>query len=290
MNMYTLVKNYKDNFELRSSFNRLAVKTFGLNFEDWYQNGYWKDKYIPYSIVNGREVIANVSVNLMDMCWENNIRHFIQLGTVMTDERYRNQGLIQKIMNEIEREFYAKADGIYLFANDSVLDFYPKFGFHKATEFQYSRQVEITGNENITKISMHTQKEWDILENAIRESRYQNELAMIANVELYMFYVTKFMQENIYYDKLTDTYVIAELEDDTLFLHAIFSRKDISLEQVINLFGSKVKKVILGFTPNEKENYRCLKVEEQDTTLFVKGDVFCDFEERKVMFPTLSHA
>lgn len=34
--MYELKKNYKDNAELRQSFNTLAEKTFGLNFEDWY--------------------------------------------------------------------------------------------------------------------------------------------------------------------------------------------------------------------------------------------------------------
>lgn len=46
-----MVKNYKENEALRLSFNGLAGKTFGLDFEDWYQNGFWKENYIPYSIV-----------------------------------------------------------------------------------------------------------------------------------------------------------------------------------------------------------------------------------------------
>ncbi len=33
--MYKIVKNYRDNDALRHSFNELAEKTFGLNFEDW---------------------------------------------------------------------------------------------------------------------------------------------------------------------------------------------------------------------------------------------------------------
>ena len=37
--MYQVIKNYKDNAKLRASFNHLAEKTFGLNFENWYQNG-----------------------------------------------------------------------------------------------------------------------------------------------------------------------------------------------------------------------------------------------------------
>ena len=43
----TIVKNIRDDAGLRNSFNRLAEKTFELNFENWYQNGYWKDNYIP---------------------------------------------------------------------------------------------------------------------------------------------------------------------------------------------------------------------------------------------------
>lgn len=36
--------------KFRKSFNTLTKKTFGFNFEQWYQDGYWKDKYIPYSL------------------------------------------------------------------------------------------------------------------------------------------------------------------------------------------------------------------------------------------------
>ena len=75
--MYNLIKNYKDNEALRHSFNKLANKTYGLDFEDWYQNGYWGEKYNPYSIVKDGEVIANVSVNITDMMWNGMRKHFI---------------------------------------------------------------------------------------------------------------------------------------------------------------------------------------------------------------------
>ena len=49
--MYEVIKNYRENNPIRQSFNELAEKTFGLNFEDWYQNGFWGENYNPYSIV-----------------------------------------------------------------------------------------------------------------------------------------------------------------------------------------------------------------------------------------------
>ncbi len=36
---YVINKSYRDNDLLRESFNILAQETFGLYFEDWYQNG-----------------------------------------------------------------------------------------------------------------------------------------------------------------------------------------------------------------------------------------------------------
>lgn len=65
--MTEVIKNYRNNNELRHSFNELAGKTFGLNFEDWYQNGFWGDNYNPYSVVKDGKVVANVSVNKTDM-------------------------------------------------------------------------------------------------------------------------------------------------------------------------------------------------------------------------------
>lgn len=46
------IKGYQKDDKLRESYHELSQKIFGLNFEDWYQNGYWKENYIPYSIVN----------------------------------------------------------------------------------------------------------------------------------------------------------------------------------------------------------------------------------------------
>ena len=68
--MYQLITDYRDDASLRHSFNRLAEKTFGLNFEDWYQNGLWSDSYRPFSIVRDGEIVANVSVNKTDILLE----------------------------------------------------------------------------------------------------------------------------------------------------------------------------------------------------------------------------
>lgn len=128
-NMSNVISNYRDHKELRDSFNELAGKVFGLNFEGWYQNGFWKENYNPYSVVVDGKVVSNVSVNQCSMNYDGRVVKLLQLGTVMTDPDYRGRGYAKEIMDKIMEEYDGKVDGIYLFGNDSVVTFYPKFGF-----------------------------------------------------------------------------------------------------------------------------------------------------------------
>ena len=115
---FKIIKNYRDDDLLRKDFSRLSKKVFSLDFEDWYQNGYWGDDYIPYSIIADGKIVANVSVNIIDMVREGVVRHYIQLGTVMTDEAYRNRGFIRKLMAEIEKDYSDKTQSLI----DSVIE------------------------------------------------------------------------------------------------------------------------------------------------------------------------
>ena len=289
-NMYEMIKNYKDNESLRLSFNELAGKTFGLDFEDWYQNGFWRENYVPYSIVENGKVIANVSVNITDILWDGELKKFIQLGTVMTEENHRNKGLIRQLMEEVEKDYGTKVDGMYLFANDSVVEFYPKFGFKKALEYQYSKEVEITGEQTMKQVLMSNAQQWERLEKAMNENTFHGKFDMVNNNGLYMFYVSKFMQECVYYQEETDTYVIAEVDGNELMIHSIFSKNKVEPDDIINAFGSEIKKVTLGFVPENVSGYDMELVEEDDTTLFTKGVALDGFTDKKLMFPTLAHA
>ena len=117
-----IIHGYRHDKALRDSFNALAEQSFGLNFEGWYQNGFWGDNYDPHSIVLDGKVVANVSVNRTDLLVAGKRYQILQLGTVMTDPAYRGRGLSRAIMEAIEPAL-ADADGVYLFGNDSVVDF-----------------------------------------------------------------------------------------------------------------------------------------------------------------------
>jgi hypothetical protein len=50
---------------------------------------------------------------------------------------------LEKVLGEWRRKY----DLIYLFANDSVLDYYPKFGFSRVEEYQYLKEINLRLSE-----------------------------------------------------------------------------------------------------------------------------------------------
>lgn len=289
MEEFRLIKGYQKDNKLRKSFNELAQKTFGLSFEDWYQNGYWTDHYIPYSMVCQEEIVANVSVNIMEMWCDGIRKRFLQLGTVMTKEEYRRKGLIRRLMEEIQKEYAGKVDGMYLFANDGVLDFYPKFGFHRAAEYQYIKRRKGAAEPLAAAVSVKNKEELKKLEEAILASTWNARLGMDANLPLIMFYVTKFMQDNVYFVESENAYVIAMQEGSSLYLQEVIADHQVELDKVIAAFGTQIREAVLGFTPLEQKDCEVRIVEEEDTTLFVDQG-FAEWEKEKWMFPVLSHA
>ena len=285
---FHIEKNYRNNDALRASFNRLAEKTFGLNFENWYQNGFWKDNYIPYSVVIDGEVVSNVSVNACNMNYKGKIVKLIQLGTIMTDIDHRGKGYAGALMKEVIKDYDGKVDGIYLFANDSVLEFYPKFGFKEAKEYQYSKEVTISGKCKVQNIPLTNKTDFDRAAKILDTNNQNAQLYMVGNPGLYMFYLSQFMTENLFYIEECSSYAVAEMEDDTLILHTIIGNG--AVDEVIRAFGSQIKKVVLCFTPKDTGGFEKTELHEEDTTFFVQGKFFEENHNEEYMMQAITHA
>ena len=288
---YGFVKDFKHKQEIRASFNKLTEITFGFNFENWYLNNYWSDNYIPYSLLHNTKVISNVSVNKMEFIIENEKKVGIQIGTVMTDKEYRHRGLSKFLMEQVINEWKEQSDFIYLFANDSVLDFYPKFNFQIVDQYQHSKPLNITNaTSSLKKLDIDDQHDKELLVRAINESKPISKLAMQNNTSLVMFYCLSFKKNSIYYLRALKTVIIADFEGNTLYLHDVFSKERVKLNDVIQSISYKTtKKVILGFTPLNEADYQ-ISVLNQGDTLFVVKDKVSYFKNNTWMFPVLSHA
>ena len=289
---YTFVKDYRDNEKLREGLNDLTDKIYGFNFKEWYEAGYWGKGYVPYSLLDEDKLIANASVNIMEMNVLGKKKNYIQIGTVMTDDEYRKRGLSRYLIEKIISEYKEKSDCIYLSANDTVLNFYPKFGFEKVKEYQYSiSKAKEATNINNRKLNMDNEEDKKILESILNNSIVNSKLYVEDNKNLIMFYCLGFLKECIYYIKEYNAIAICEYEDDVLNINDMLCDRDFDLDKVINaLMDSKTKKVNLGFTPINTNGYEKSMLDDDNDTLFILKDTENVFRNNYLMFPVLSHA
>lgn len=286
--VYRLINNYQTDDHYRGSLNRLVKKTYGFDFEAWYRQGYWSDKYRPYSLVHKNEIVANVSVNPIDFMIGGRLRRAVQIGTVMTEEAYRNRGLSRVLMEYVIGEYENSCECIYLYANDTVLDFYPKFGFRRAEEYYCTKSFHKQSKAySARKLDMRDSYDKGLVNRLVKKSLPVSAYQMAGNPGLVMFYLISFMANNIYYIKELDLAAVASYEEDGLYLTDVFCEHEVNLDEVISSLATKPEiKVTLGFTPLDTSSYTEELLKEAGTTFFIRGTGLIE----KGRFPELSHA
>ena len=130
MTDYQYLKNYQNDEELMESYFNLTQKVFSFDLKKWRSAGYWKDKYIPHSIILDNEVVANISASIMQVQINEKDIPAVQLGSVCVLSEHRGKGLSKILMERVFEE-YKKYPLIFLFASDDVSEFYEKFGFRQ---------------------------------------------------------------------------------------------------------------------------------------------------------------
>jgi len=293
-------KIYKDDNDLLDSFNELTRNTFGFDFTGWHAAGHFSNMYVPHVLLDKEKVVSNVSVNRMQFDMGGVIKNYIQIGTVMTDEAYRGQGMNRKIMESILQEYAGKVDGIYLFGNDTVLEYYPKFGFVPCEEYEYyftydskSDVVPYVMEQVNMADEAQVKRFYAVMENYSATPDVPNEndaLYMNENICLYHFWLDAIYNNNVYYLPECGVYVVAAVEDDKLNLYQIIGKEKVDVKRIAKAFGEGFSEVVLGYTPVHKEGLSLRIHKEEDCTLFILGEDLRCVSERKMMFPILSHA
>ncbi|WP_078548454.1 GNAT family N-acetyltransferase [Litchfieldia alkalitelluris] len=272
-----LITGYQENAVLRKSFNNLAQTVFGINFEDWYQKGYWTNKYIPFSFVENHTVVANVSVNIVDLLIDGAIKHAIQIGTVMTHPNYRHTGLSKRLLLKVLETYEHNTDLMYLFANQTVLDFYPKFGFNPVDETQYilnySHSENISSSE-IKKLSGVSNGDLQfIYEFSKSRIPVSKKFSTLNTEELLQFYCLYVFPNDVYYLHEEDVIVIYQFSDDhSLQIFDIIAQKEFSIEKILpKIVRKQTKRVIFHFNvDNDGELDIQSQPFKEDGVLFVR--------------------
>ena len=288
-----LISNYMTDDSSRKMLNELTLKTFGFEFDGWVKGGWFEGDYIPYSFVEDGRMLSNVSANKMHFMQRGVEKDYIQLGTVMTDESYRKQGLARKLIEHVLKTYGNECDGFYLFGNLDAVDFYLKNGFKIIKEYRYFVKEEYCKADGEKKFVPVNELGEDIKNKylqLVRNSCYMSSFEQINKFGLQMFYTSG--MDNVSYAEDIDCFIVTD-DEEGMVLQSVLCNKKLSLEDVISRMDLADGKLRLGFTPLDEDLYLCTSEVydgADDYRLFYKGEALEAIEKDKLYFPELSHA
>ena len=289
-----LIKDYIRDDAYRHMLNELTGKVFGFDFESWVTQGYFEGDYIPYSFVDGKKIVSNVSANRMKFMQNGVERYYIQIGTVMTDPDYRKQGLAAKLMKRVIEDYEKDCDGIYLFGDLSAAGFYRKMGFEIINQSRYFVKEEFCrfdkGADAFRPIMDMDDSVKKKYLDYVRSSAMHSSFEQINKYGLQMFYTAGL--DSVLYCADLDCFIVLE-QDETPILQSVLSAKKVALAEVLKRIRFENSKCMLGFTPLDEDKTMCISEEydgADDYRLFYRGKELEAIERDKLYFPDLSHA
>jgi GNAT superfamily N-acetyltransferase len=265
---YSYINDVIKDDGIRMSYLQLAKQSFGLDFEKWYQSGYWDDRFIPYILMHEGTAVSSVGVCINDLYWQDQSKRYVQISTVMTLPEFRNKGLNRYLMETVLSEWRDKCDGIYLYANDSVVDFYPKFGFEEFKEYQYSKAI-FKGNGTYRKLDILNPQDWDLVMKKYLSGNPFSKFK-VDNLGLFVFHCLHTVSNDIYYIEKYDALVIAQFEDNKIYCYDVFTDYNCQIDDILSIMANENTDIVcLGFTPSSPEGYKIAESQEEGTHLFV---------------------
>lgn len=295
-----LVKHYMADDRLRAALNALTRKTFGFDFEGWYADGGWEGDYLPYSLMDGDQMVANVSVNRMRFLQDGRERRYIQIGTVMTDEAHRRRGLASQLMRAAMDDMRGECDGFYLFGDLSALGFYDSLGFSRITETRYALRGDArqTLADHAARRAASARFLPVLPGDAAPAARYRqalqgsapcSALEHVNRFSLHLFY-TRSMKTVRYCPEL-DAFCVLGREDGETVLKSVLCAQRLPLEDILSRIDTPVDR--LGFAP-ETSDAALFEAQPwdggEDYRLFILGDALRGVQTDGLCFPALSHA
>ncbi len=288
-----MINDYMRDERSRHMLNDLTQKTFGFDFEGWVTNGYFEGEYIPYSLVEEGKMLSNVSANRMRFLQNGEEKYYIQIGTVMTDEDYRKQGLASRLIKHVIAEYENECDGIYLFGNLDAVGFYEKMGFKTINEYKYTVKEEFWGRDNSKEAFQALSDMDDGIKNhymdMVRNCLDASSFAQTNKFGLQMFYTGEFY--NVFYAKDIDGFIVLEQEDGTI-LQSVLCKENVPLSEILKHIDLP-DGCALGFTPRKEDMDICSSEKydgADDYRLFYIGREIESIERDRLYFPELSHA
>ena len=250
----TYVQDYKNNEALRASFNTLTRDVFGFDFENWYRQGYWTDQFRCFSLADHGRIVANTSASTFNFVICGQQRKAVQIGAVMTHADYRGQGLAARLMNRVLKEHDGKCDFMFLFANETVLNFYPKFGFDRIGQnvFTLCGDTYAANTSGLRRLDLAQPGDMTLMHRlASTRVPVSQQFGVSNDLGVLSFWLTGPFAKDIWYLAEQDIAVVLRQKEDATHIYDILSPRQVAQNDVLHqVITAGTRKVQLHFTPD----------------------------------------
>ncbi|WP_299459176.1 GNAT family N-acetyltransferase [uncultured Microscilla sp.] len=283
-----LIHYYRENAEYRQAFFELVPQIFtGVSFTEWYKRGCWDPKYQGYAMYDEttRQMIANVSICPMDIWLNHRLIQGVQFSAVSSLPQARGKGYHRKLMEAVFKDYAHQTDLFFLFANPSVTDFYPLFGFRQVKEhlFHAAYPSNLSPGFSAVHLDVDQPDDWQLLTSFTANRTPITQVFGAANDGYILGWGLLYpFRQKILYLPQQQVIVIAETKEGVLYIYDILTQKplsEINFDEVLELVSLPGTHTIeLHFTPEKLPLTATPIATNGNSPLFVKGD-----------FPIASH-
>ena len=246
--------------------NPLVREIFDFDFDFWFRRGFWTEKYESCSLAGEGRMIAHVGVARQKVRVGGKTFLALQLGAVACIPEERGNGHVRRLIDNILRRY--SGTPVFLYANDSVLEFYPKFGFRPVEE--QLPVVKTVIDNDIAPVRCAPE---ELRELAMKRRRPASDLFdVLDGGEIRCFHLFGEYADKLY--RLTpELAVAAEQEGETLKLYELFTERPVHWPKVHKLLPFRgIRRVEFGFSPDRFGVEFEWETPKKSANLFVRGD------------------
>lgn len=232
-------------------FHAFVPLTFRrVDFRRWDERGGWNDDFEAWLLEQDGEVVASVGLTRMRLVVGGEERNGCQLGAVAAHPARRGLGHSRVLLDAVLAQIDADACPALLFANESVLAFYPRFGFRPVAQQRFAAEAVVlpAAAAPLCDVADATARERlaDLCHDAPA-----NDSAFGAR-DYFTALLWHLTYRPIRACWLDEGHAIAAVErrDDVLVLHDLVARRPFNLAAALpSLIDAPVSRIEFGFAP-----------------------------------------
>jgi ribosomal protein S18 acetylase RimI-like enzyme len=275
--------------EWHEAFHDYVARVFpGVSFRRWAAYGGWQDNYHVLAWLDANGIVASASVTRMNVVLQGRAVRAWQLGAVGTDPAYRGRGLQRRLLQHVLAQVPAE-DLVFLFANEHVLDFYPRFGFRREREHVFGalHQAQAAGTP-LRVLGFDNGADRALLARVAGNAEPTTALFGARQYgSILLWYLCNHHHDHVRYVPEHDALIVAEQAGTTLFIYDVLARTPFDLvQQVPRLIGAPIERLEFLYSP-ERDWPSALPTHDYvDSPLFVRGPQ--RMPEQPFKFPALA--